>query len=220
MYNNTNNINNINNESLSRGQVLLLNNLMAIYQSNNTLISQLGVNSAQTINSLLATNNRISDIVTDAFLGHRQERRSRNNNYNPGLFYFSNQDTQNRGDMDYLRMFANFLEPIEIHPTPAQIEDATRIVRFGDIVSPINDSCPISLNRFEESDSVTIIRHCNHVFNTAELNNWFSGNCRCPVCRYDIRTRNLIVTDLSNNNFIRTNNIGNPQDYHYPIHLL
>lgn len=189
MYN-TNNINNTNNNYLSRGQVLLLNNMMAIYQSNNSLINELGNttnNNISAINSLLATNNRISDIVTDAFLGRRQERR-RNTNSN---------------NMDYIRMFASFLEPIEIYPTPAQIEDATRVVRFGDIINPINESCPISLNRFEESDSVTIIRHCNHVFNTAELNNWFLGNCRCPICRYDIRTRNIIVTDLSNNNFIR-----------------
>jgi hypothetical protein len=105
-----------------------------------------------------------------------------------------------------MRMFTNFLDPIEIHPTPAQIEDATRVVRFGDIVNPLNESCPISLNRFDENDNVTIIRYCSHVFNTAELNNWFLGNCKCPVCRYDIRTytepRNIIVTDLSYNNFV------------------
>jgi hypothetical protein len=214
--NNLNNLNNLNNNSLSRGQVLLLNNMMTMYQSNNSLINDISNahnNNVSAINSLLATNNRLTDIVIDAF------QRRRNNPHGHNLFYFTdflgnteaqqqhrNHNHNNNANYDFLRMFTNFLDPIEIHPTPAQIEDATRVVRFGDIVGPMNDSCPISLNRFAEDDSVTVIRHCNHVFNTAELNNWFLGNCKCPVCRYDIRTytepRNIVVTDLSNNNVL------------------
>jgi hypothetical protein len=215
MYN-TNNINNTyNNNYLSRGQVLLLNNMMTMFQSNNSLINELGntqSNNTPAINSLLATNNRISDIVNDAFLG----RRRRNNSQGHNMFYFTDflgnteaQQTNNNNanNLDYISMLASFLDPIEIHPTPAQIEDSTRVVRFGDIVNAMNDSCPISLNRFEENDSVTVIRHCNHIFNSAELNNWFLGSCKCPVCRYDIRTyiepRNIVVTDLSNNNILQ-----------------
>jgi hypothetical protein len=48
--------------------------------------------------------------------------------------------------------------------------------------------------------------------------NWFRSNCRCPVCRYDIRdystnvgnqffNNSQQVVDLSNNNIERNNNI-------------
>jgi hypothetical protein len=84
----------------------------------------------------------------------------------------------------------NFLDPVDVFPTQSQIEIATRIVRFSDIVNPINSSCPISMERFNESDSVSIIRECGHIFSTQEINSWFRSNCRCPVCRYDIRNYN------------------------------
>ncbi len=84
----------------------------------------------------------------------------------------------------------NFFEPVEVYPTQSQIENSTRIVKYGDILRPLNTSCPISLERFNDSDYVTIIRYCTHIFNTNGLNNWFRTNCRCPVCRYDIRNYN------------------------------
>ncbi len=87
-------------------------------------------------------------------------------------------------------LFQNFFEPILIYPTSSQIETATRRVLYGDIVSPINNTCPISMDTFNDSDTVTIIRHCGHIFNSDELTTWFQSNCRCPVCRYDIRNYN------------------------------
>jgi hypothetical protein len=86
-----------------------------------------------------------------------------------------------------LRIFESFLTPVTIYPTPTQLELATRIVRFGEIVEPINNSCPISLDVFNENDVVTVIRYCGHIFNTIQINAWFTTNCRCPICRYDIR---------------------------------
>jgi hypothetical protein len=81
-----------------------------------------------------------------------------------------------------------FLEPVNVCPTQQQLDAATRNVRYGDIVRPTNQSCPITLDTFNDNDDVTVIRHCSHVFNTPAINNWFRTNCRCPVCRYDIRT--------------------------------
>ena len=85
------------------------------------------------------------------------------------------------------RLIQSFLEPIDIYPTAAQIRESTRVTSYGNIVRPVNTSCPISLEPFNDSDIVTIIRHCGHIFNTNEINSWFRTNCRCPVCRYDIR---------------------------------
>jgi hypothetical protein len=89
---------------------------------------------------------------------------------------------------NFSQILQNFFQPVEIFPTQTQLEIATRIVRYCDIISPLNRSCPISLENFNDTDLVTIIRFCGHIFNTDEFNTWFRSNCRCPVCRYDIRT--------------------------------
>ena len=46
------------------------------------------------------------------------------------------------------------------------------------------------MERFNDSDNVSIIRECGHIFSTQEINLWFRSNCRCPICRYDIRNYN------------------------------
>jgi hypothetical protein len=88
---------------------------------------------------------------------------------------------------NFSRAFQSFFEPVEVFPTQTQIETATRRAMYCDIVSPINRSCPISLENFNDSDTVSVIRFCGHIFHTEHLNRWFTSNCRCPVCRYDIR---------------------------------
>ena len=80
-----------------------------------------------------------------------------------------------------------FFTPVNVYPTQEQINRASRNVRYGDIVRPTNTTCPITLETFSDNSEVTIIRHCGHVFNTVDFNSWFRINCRCPVCRYDIR---------------------------------
>jgi len=90
-------------------------------------------------------------------------------------------------DNNISELIQNFFQPIEVFPTQTQIESATRIVRYCDIISPRNRSCPISLENFNDADMVSVIRFCGHIFNTEQLNIWFRSNCRCPVCRYDIR---------------------------------
>jgi hypothetical protein len=109
------------------------------------------------------------------------------------------------------RYMQNFLEPVEVYPTQSQIESATRYVQYCDIVNPINRSCPISLETFNDTDMVSVIRFCGHIFKTEDLRTWFRTNCRCPICRYDIRnynsnlhTESNLQTDISNN-FVNEN---------------
>jgi hypothetical protein len=115
-------------------------------------------------------------------------------------------------------LFQNFFDPVLIYPTNAQIETATRRVLYRDIAAPINNTCPISMENFNDNDTVTIIRHCGHIFNGDELNTWFESNCRCPVCRYDIRNYNRNTNSRSNeernHNFTRdiSNNILYTED--------
>jgi hypothetical protein len=96
-----------------------------------------------------------------------------------------------------------------VYPTPSQIEAATRIVRYSDILNPRNRACPISLENFNDNEMVSVIRFCSHIFNTEQLNTWFRSNCRCPVCRYDIRSYNPSNLDNLNSNLNQTSNISN-----------
>ena len=95
-------------------------------------------------------------------------------------------------------LYQRFFDPVVIYPTASQIETATRRVLYRDIVTPINSSCPISMENFNDNETVTIIRQCGHIFNNDELATWFQSNCRCPVCRYDIRNFNRNISSLIN----------------------
>jgi hypothetical protein len=118
---------------------------------------------------------------------------------------YREQSQTERPSTIFSNLFQSFFDPVLIYPTPSQIENATRCVLYRDIVTPINNRCPISLETFNDSDTVTIIRHCGHIFNSDELNNWFRSNCRCPMCRYDIRNYNSPNLSLRTNEERTTN---------------
>ena len=103
-------------------------------------------------------------------------------------------------DLNLTNILQTFFDPIEIYPTPSQIENATRSVIYSSILQPNNVSCPISLEPFNDTDIVTQIRYCGHIFNTSEINSWFNSHCKCPVCRYDIRNYNANIIVSSNSN--------------------
>lgn len=73
----------------------------------------------------------------------------------------------------------NFWDPIMVRPTEQQIQNATE----RDI--PVSDStCAIC----QEAVTVaTRLRHCGHCFHANCINEWFTQNARCPMCRHDIR---------------------------------
>lgn len=85
----------------------------------------------------------------------------------------------------FLNNFLNSTVPVR--PTQEQIENASRLVRYCDIMNPVSSSCPISLDPFTADVIVRQICECNHIFHTTPFNQWFMNNVRCPVCRYDIR---------------------------------
>jgi len=106
-----------------------------------------------------------------------------------------NLNNNNNNNADTItQLLQSFMQPVDVYPTPAQIESATRTATYGDIVRPINNQCPISMEAFEDNDTVTVIRHCGHVFHTESLSNWFQTNTRCPVCRFDVRDYNAATS--------------------------
>ena len=108
------------------------------------------------------------------------------------------------------RILESFLAPIDIYPTQNQLESATRTAVYGEITRPPNTTCPISLDAFDNDQIVTVIRHCGHIFSTEQIVSWFRANCRCPVCRYDIRNYQHVLdvsanAPLNDNGDISTN---------------
>jgi hypothetical protein len=104
----------------------------------------------------------------------------------------TNQSTNTNRDRSTLQEMANVLNNfldtnIIVRPTSQQIENASRVVRYSDIDNPLSDTCPISLDNFNQDDIVRQLLPCGHIFHQEQFNEWFSSHVRCPVCRYDIR---------------------------------
>ena len=115
--------------------------------------------------------------------------------------------TQQNSNLDrnnMSRLIQNFLQPVQIYPTQLQIELSTRNVQYCDIVNPINRCCPISLEIFNDNDMVSVIRFCGHIFKQDQLTRWFRSNCKCPVCRYDIRNYNTNTSTNTSTNIDAT----------------
>jgi hypothetical protein len=90
-----------------------------------------------------------------------------------------------RTTTDFINNFLN--TRVEVRATPEQIQNASRLVRYGDIINPFAERCPISLDVFLNDDMVNQLLFCGHIFHQPQFNQWFARNVRCPVCRYDIR---------------------------------
>lgn len=75
----------------------------------------------------------------------------------------------------------NFMDPVPIVATPAEIRAGTQIVT----TAPHDTTCSICQ---EDIGGVhTRIQSCSHCFHSRCIHEWFTMNTRCPVCRHDIR---------------------------------
>jgi hypothetical protein len=201
--------------------LILINALNTMYADN-----------VRQIENLTRTNDEIRNTFTTVLLNSSRNRNANarrptytrpsdvnrrtyvNRRTNVNSMYEDPEPTETiRANDRLLRIFESFLTPVTIFPTPTQVELATRIVRFSEIIEPINNSCPISLDVFNENDVVSVIRYCGHIFNTIQINAWFSANCRCPICRYDIRNYHSASHNNANanNNTLPTTSTNLPE---------
>lgn len=129
--------------------------------------------------------------ITQTFLPQRRIREPAstrpNNSYwtnilrNNGITIGNNAFT-----IDMERIFPSYRS--NVPPTDLEIENATTTFVCDLSNNPLTSNiCPISLEDFQNGESLTRILHCRHVFKTAELTRWFTRNSHCPTCRYDIR---------------------------------
>jgi hypothetical protein len=102
----------------------------------------------------------------------------------------STNNSTRRNASDYLFTYLFYprtnQENVIVRPTQAQINAATEMITYRPTTS-IHTQCPITLEEFQIGDNVRRIKSCGHIFREPAINNWFTTNVRCPVCRYDIR---------------------------------
>jgi hypothetical protein len=121
---------------------------------------------------------------------------------------------ENINDNIFNNILRTFYDRIQVAPTRQQIEAATRVISFSEIENPLNISCPVTLDRFENNSSVTQIIPCGHIFSPSGIESWLQTNVRCPVCRCDIREYTPTTNNVSeqNNEEIRDNARDNARD--------
>ena len=78
----------------------------------------------------------------------------------------------------------NFLDPVIVHPSAEQIEEATSVETA--LVTQ-DDNCAICQEEIGEEQEMRTIDHCHHTFHQHCIDIWFQRNVRCPTCRHDIR---------------------------------
>ena len=212
-------MNNMNNMNVSNEHLLLINILNTMYNDNNRQIQNLNNQNNQIISIITdilhvpSSNNRHNNDIQRVYYppvnvsvsgiegrlcGNYRDAVVEEDAVRAAVRNAASRDAARNAASNLADLYQRFFDPIVIYPTASQIETATRRVLYRDIATPINNSCPISMDTFNDNETVTIIRHCGHIFNIDELATWFQSNCRCPVCRYDIRNFNRNLSSLSN----------------------
>ena len=102
-------------------------------------------------------------------------------------------------------------------PTNEQITRSTMNTVFRNILSPVNATCPISRDEFNDESEITMIRSCGHIFNRGHLREWFVSHSTCPMCRSDIREYAVSAPGPANLSVDRIDNNSMTFSYDLPI---
>ena len=167
------------------------------YNDNYRLISQLRNDNLQLRNFIVSEYNRsINDNTND----NTNANTNINTNRRRRFFNDYRNSSIRREDTPYPHsaFFSNtFFDSVPMPPSQEEINAAILTTNYNNIRDPLNTSCPITLDSFDENTVVCLIKYCGHIFKPQSLSDWFRENNRCPICRYDIRT----YTSESDNNY-------------------
>jgi hypothetical protein len=90
--------------------------------------------------------------------------------------------------MDITNMLVNGANSPEANRglTNEQINAVIQESLYGNLSANVREThttCPITLDQFEDSMEVGVIRACGHVFRREAIKNWLSTRHTCPSCR-------------------------------------
>ena len=199
-------------------------NLLNTILTNETLLNTLnGRNHANPLNTTPNTPHRDSTFRRDYsnLFNNTSPIRSQTRNTVPTNNSFDNLFAYGISLIPNSLSFQNVI----VRPTQEQINAATVTLEYNTSLNLVNNSCPISLERFNNGDEIIQIIHCGHCFQPSNFNTWFANNTRCPVCRYDIRDYNPpaenadsdLPSDTSQETTDQTNNTDNDN---HPFHSI
>lgn len=172
------------------------------------------LHSLNNLDSHLSSLNNLSTNLVNSLYPERQSNANANaNNFSFQILYNSLPDISYNIEFYDISLNDPFFDSVRPVPSETQINRAIiQTLRYSDIISPVNDICPITREPFVDNSAVSVIRHCKHIFNRTELTNWFRYNCVCPVCRYDIREYSTVTENSnSNSNNNSQNNLNTSQ---------
>ena len=144
---------------------------MTPFQPNNSLNNRLltylmeiyNINARQ-IESLQNSNELIREHIIELLLRNNNINNIQRNQQilpvvNTLLYPNNNIQRENNinNNINNNHILQSFFNPIPIIPTATQIENARRIAIFGNITRPINNACPITLDRFNDNETVSVI---------------------------------------------------------------
>lgn len=189
----------------------LLNNLDEIRSNiQNIILNNQPRNNRIHRNSRYSTSNvnrYINRLLNDNRSSYQNIYYDYNYPINPSIYSnIQNNVFRNNELASFLNNFLNTTVPVR--PTQDQIQNASRLIRYGDIENPLSETCPISLERFSNDDNVMQIIPCGHIFCESQFQEWFENNVRCPVCRYDIRNYRNSSRNTTNNSTSPNNNVS------------
>ena len=150
-------LNNMYNDNLRqiRNFMTSMNTLNESNSQIRSLLVQILYNQSRNINNTNNTNR-----INRTYRTNNSRTNNTNNTNNANnRFVWQRQlgiTNNNNANSSFTQLYQSFFEPVEIYPTQMQIEAATRNVRYSDILSPKNRSCPIVMEDFNDTDMVTI----------------------------------------------------------------
>ena len=65
----------------------------------------------------------------------------------------------------------------------------TIVSKFSELENPLNSTCPITSEVFNDEDDVLKLLKCGHIYEQNAIREWFRspGGYKCPMCRTDFR---------------------------------
>ena len=199
--NDTNNISNINNNYFNHDNInsrQYISILYTIYNDNYRLINELRNDNLQLRNYIVNEYER--SVNNQNYMRHNNRRTAFPRTPYPIFHNFN----------------STFFNNVPVPPSNDQIQLSTLTTYYSNIIGPLNSNCPITLEAFENNSVVTLIKYCGHIFKHESLNNWFTENNRCPVCRYDVRNYTANTEDnyelIDSSNIVVDNNISNTEN--------
>ena len=97
--------------------------------------------------------------------------------------------------------FAGFVSSFLQQPliTQRQMDEYTENITYTETnTSCVNTTCPITLDDFQEGESLILLRGCGHGFRPEAIRQWFRTDTRCPLCRQNVLPeREMQNTDIA-----------------------